>query len=94
MMAYRKELANALIENQYLVQEELAEKQRSARIWQEIGHGLVSLPLFQKFSNGQIYIMMPQKVHPLLPRGVNLLQVLTRSLFVLSLLLVPHRRLQ
>ena len=50
MMDYRKELTNALIENWYLVQEELAEKQRSTRIWQEIGHGLVSLPPFQTFS--------------------------------------------
>ena len=46
MMDNRKELANALIENQYMVQEELAEKQRSARIHQEISHGLVSLPPF------------------------------------------------
>ena len=54
MMDNRKELANALIENQYLVQKELAEKQRSARIWQEIGHGLVLLPLFQKSSEEQM----------------------------------------
>ena len=49
MMDYRKELANALIENRYLVQEELAEKSRSTRIQQEISHGLVSLPPFQGF---------------------------------------------
>ena len=46
MMEYRKELTNALIENQYLVQEEFAAKQRSTTIWQEIGHRLVSLPPF------------------------------------------------
>ena len=50
MMDYRKELANELIENQYLVQVDLAEKQRSARIQQEISHGLVLLPSFQNFS--------------------------------------------
>ena len=46
MMDYRKELTNLFIENQYLLQEELTEKQRSARIWQEISHGLVLLPPF------------------------------------------------
>ena len=50
MMDYRKELTNVLIENLYLVQEVFAERQRSTRIWQEIGHGLVSLPPFQNFS--------------------------------------------
>ena len=50
MMDYRKELTNALIENWYLVQEKLAERQRSTRIQQEISHGLVSLPPFQKCS--------------------------------------------
>ena len=54
MMDFRKELSNALIENWYLVQEELAEKPRSTRIWQEIGHGLVSLPPFQTLSGKQM----------------------------------------
>ena len=79
MMDYRKELANSLIENQYLIQEELPEKQRSATIQQEIGHGLVSLPPFQKFSGERMVKSMsqyppppPPQVHPL----ADLLEVL------------------
>ena len=74
-------------------QHDAIEKQRSARIWQEISHGLVLLPPFQKISGEQMVkstSQSPQKVRPLPPQGADLFQVLTRSLFVLSLLLVPY----
>ena len=54
MMDFRKDLAHQLIENKYLAQEIRSDHCRSVRIQQGISHGLLSLPPFKFFLNGQM----------------------------------------
>ena len=60
MMDYRKELSNALIENWYLVQEELAEKihKNPARNQSWVGVAPTVLKIFWR-ENGQVYVTIP-----------------------------------
>ena len=44
MLDFRKRLSLELIENAYMKEDNRVERQRSARIRERIGHGLVSLP--------------------------------------------------
>ena len=64
MLDFRKRLSFELIENAYMKEDNRAECQRSARIRERIGHGLVSLPPWKNFSGGHLVTSMskyPQK---------------------------------
>ena len=54
MMSFQKSIAFKLIENKYLEQDETAQQHRSQCLWLSIGHGLVSLPPFKKFLDGNL----------------------------------------
>ena len=54
MMSFHKSIAFELIENIYLEQEETAQRCRSQHLHLSIGHGLVSLPPFKKFLDGNL----------------------------------------
>ena len=58
MPDFRKRLSFELIENAYLKEDNRVEHQRSARIRERIGHGLVSLPPWEKFSGGHLVTSM------------------------------------
>ena len=49
MLDFRKRLSFKLIENAYMKEDNRAERQRSSRIRERIGHGLVSLPPWKNF---------------------------------------------
>ena len=64
MLDFRKRLSFKLIENAYMKEEDRVEHHRSARIRERIGHGLVSLPAWKKFSGGHLITSVskyPQK---------------------------------
>ena len=58
MLDFRKRLSFELIENAYMKEDNRAERQRSARIRERIGHGLVSLPPWKKFSGEHLVTSM------------------------------------
>ena len=49
LLDFQKRLSFELIENAYMKEDDRVEHQRSARIRERIGHGLVSLPPWKKF---------------------------------------------
>ena len=64
MLDFWKRLSFELIENAYMKEDNRVERQRSARIRERIGHGLVSVPPWKKFSGGHLVTSMlkyPQK---------------------------------
>ena len=83
-MEFQKQLAYELIENDYLEKEEAALCNRSTRIQEGIGHGLLSLPLFKKFVGTKVINSMskylpPPQMQILQKRGTHVLQVHPRS---------------
>ena len=63
MMSFHKSIAFKLIKNKYLQQEETSQRRRSQHLCLSIGHGLVSLPLFKKFLDGNL-VMSKSKYPP------------------------------
>ena len=97
MLDFWKRLSFELIENAYMKEDDRMECQRSARIRERIGHGLVSLPPWKNFSGGHLVTSMskyPIKMQPVLPRSMNLLCMLSWSAPVQPLLGKSHQRLR
>ena len=68
MIEFQKQLAYEIIETDYLEKEEAAFHQRSTRIQEGIGHGLLSLPLFKKFVGTKVVTSMSK--YP--PKNANI----------------------
>ena len=93
MLDFRKRLSLELIENAYMKEDNRVEPQRLARIRERIGHGLVSLPPWKKFSGRHLVTSMskyPKKMQPVPLRSTNLLCMLSWSAPVQPLLGRSH----
>ena len=60
MLDFWKRLSFELIENAYMKEEDRVECHRSARIREQIGHGLVLLPPWKKVSGGHLITSVPK----------------------------------
>ena len=79
MMSFCKSIAFKLIKNMYLQQEETSQRRRSQHLCLSIGHGLVSLPPFKKFLDGNLVTSKSKYALCICALNVEELQLLEKT---------------